>query len=56
MFLWKDLIFAVNVLLVTRIVTVRRINAATVAPGTDVSFPQDGSISGDGIARVNASS
>ncbi|MBR1597663.1 MAG: hypothetical protein IJ661_01970 [Lachnospiraceae bacterium] len=31
-------------------------NAATVAPGTDVSFPQDGPGSGAGIARVNASS
>lgn len=30
-------------------------NAATVAPGTDVSFPQDGPNSGSGIARVNAS-
>lgn len=26
-------------------------NAATVAPGTDVSFPQDGPNSGTGIAR-----
>ena len=26
-------------------------NAATVAPGTDVSFPQDGPNSGSGIAR-----
>jgi len=26
-------------------------NAATVAPGTDVSFPQDGPNSGGGIAR-----
>ena len=26
-------------------------NAATVAPGTDVSFPQDGPNSGAGIAR-----
>lgn len=31
-------------------------NAATVAPGTDVSFPQDGPNSGSGIARINASS
>lgn len=31
-------------------------NAATVAPGTDVSFPQDGPGSGTGIERVNASS
>ena len=31
-------------------------NAATVAPGTDVSFPQDGPNSGAGITRVNASS
>lgn len=31
-------------------------NAATVAPGTDVSFPQDGPISGTGISRVSASS
>jgi len=29
---------------------------ATVAPGTDVSFPQDGPNSGTGIVRVNASS
>ena len=28
-------------------------NAATVAPGTDVSFPQDGPNSGSGITRVN---
>lgn len=31
-------------------------NAATVAPGTDVSFPQDGPNSGSGITRINASS
>ncbi|MCM3002334.1 collagen-like protein [Paenibacillus cellulositrophicus] len=31
-------------------------NAATVAPDTDVSFPQDGPISGTAITRVNASS
>ena len=31
-------------------------NAATVAPGTDVSFPQDGPNSGAGIARASASS
>lgn len=31
-------------------------NAATVAPGTDVSFPQDGPNSGTGIARTGASS
>lgn len=31
-------------------------NAATVAPNTDVSFPQDGPISGADITRVNASS
>jgi len=31
-------------------------NAATVAPGTDVSFPQDGPNSGAGIARAGASS
>ncbi|WP_231392048.1 MULTISPECIES: collagen-like protein [unclassified Paenibacillus] len=31
-------------------------NAATVAPNTDVSFPQDGPISGTEITRVNASS
>ena len=31
-------------------------NAATVAPGTDVSFPQDGPNSGTGISRVSASS
>ena len=31
-------------------------NAATVAPGTDVSFPQDGPNSGSGIARSGASS
>lgn len=31
-------------------------NAATVAPGTDVSFPQDGPISGAAITRLNASS
>ena len=29
-------------------------NAATVAPGTDVSFPQDGPNSGSGITRVSA--
>lgn len=29
-------------------------NAATVAPGTDVSFPQDGPNSGSGIARSGA--
>ena len=29
-------------------------NAATVAPGTDVSFPQDGPNSGADIARVGA--
>ena len=28
-------------------------NAATVAPGTDVSFPQDGPNSGTGIARAS---
>ena len=28
-------------------------NAATVAPGTDVSFPQDGPNSGSGITRVS---
>ena len=31
-------------------------NGATVAPGTDVSFPQDGPNSGTGIARTGASS
>ncbi|WP_435164910.1 collagen-like protein [Paenibacillus glycanilyticus] len=31
-------------------------NAATVAPNTDVSFPQDGPISGTAITRLNASS
>ena len=31
-------------------------NAATVAPGTDVSFPQNGPNSGTGISRINASS
>lgn len=31
-------------------------NAATVAPGTDVSFPQDGPNSGDGITRIGAHS
>ncbi|MGG6312797.1 hypothetical protein [Paenibacillus macerans] len=31
-------------------------NAATVAPNTDVSFPQDGPISGTEITRVSASS
>ena len=31
-------------------------NAATVAPGTDVEFPQDGPNSGTGIARINATS
>ncbi|MBQ9686505.1 MAG: collagen-like protein, partial [Oscillospiraceae bacterium] len=31
-------------------------NAATVAPGTDVSFPQDGPNSGAGIARTGSSS
>lgn len=30
-------------------------NAATVAPNTDVSFPQDGPISGTEITRINAS-
>jgi hypothetical protein len=30
-------------------------NAATVAPGTDVSFPQDGPISGTAITRIGAS-
>lgn len=29
-------------------------NAATVGPGTDVSFPQDGPNSGNGIFRLNA--
>lgn len=31
-------------------------NAATVAPGTDVSFPQNGPISGTAITRIGASS
>jgi hypothetical protein len=31
-------------------------NAATIAPGTDVSFPQDGPTSGTGIARTAGSS
>jgi len=31
-------------------------NAATVAPNTDVSFPQDGPLSGTAITRVSASS
>lgn len=31
-------------------------NPATVAPGTDVSFPQDGPNSGSGISRLGASS
>ena len=31
-------------------------NAATVAPGTDVSFPQDGPNSGTGITRTGANS
>ena len=31
-------------------------NAATVAPGTDVSFPQDGPTSGTNIARTSSSS
>jgi len=31
-------------------------NAATVAPGTDVSFPQDGPNSGGGISRTSANS
>jgi hypothetical protein len=31
-------------------------NAATVAPGTDVSFPQDGPTSGAAIARTGPSS
>ena len=31
-------------------------NAATVAPGTDVSFPQDGPNSGAGIARLGPDS
>lgn len=29
-------------------------NTATVAPGTDVSFPQDGPNSGSDIARIGA--
>lgn len=31
-------------------------NAATVAPGTDVSFPQDGPVSGPDIARTGPDS
>jgi len=31
-------------------------NAATVAPGTDVSFPQDGPNSGSGISRIGVNS
>jgi len=31
-------------------------NAATVVPGTDVSFPQNGPISGTDISRTSASS
>ncbi|MBQ3565543.1 MAG: hypothetical protein IJA12_00015 [Oscillospiraceae bacterium] len=31
-------------------------NAATVAPGTDISFPQDGPNSGTGITRISGSS
>ncbi len=31
-------------------------NAATVAPGTDVSFPQDGPVSGPDIARTDPDS
>ena len=31
-------------------------NATTVAPGTDVSFPQDGPNSGSSIVRTGASS
>ena len=31
-------------------------NATTVAPGTDVDFPQDGPNSGSGIARIGADS
>jgi hypothetical protein len=31
-------------------------NAATVAPGTDVSFPQDGPTSGGDITRLNGTS
>lgn len=31
-------------------------NSATVAPGTDVSFPQDGPNSGAGISRIDADS
>ena len=31
-------------------------NTATVAPGTDVSFPQDGSTSGSAISRISSSS
>lgn len=31
-------------------------NAATVAPGTDASFPQDVPNSGTGIARIGADS
>lgn len=29
-------------------------NATTVAPGTNVSFPQDGPTSGGGISRINS--
>ena len=31
-------------------------NVATVEPGTDVSFPQDGPSSGSDIARIDADS
>jgi hypothetical protein len=31
-------------------------NAATIAPGTDVAFPQNGSTSGVAISRLSASS
>ena len=31
-------------------------NSATVAPGTDVSFPQDGPNNNSGISRIDASS
>src|SRR6202035_4163583 len=31
-------------------------NAATIAPGTDFSFPQDGPLSGSAIARTGPSS
>jgi len=31
-------------------------NAATVAPGSDVSFPLNGQISGSSITRINNSS